>query len=206
MAAIKKSTNSPALTRAANKRAAIIHAGARLMYQKGYHGTSIKDIVDAVEMPKGSFYNYFPSKEEFTIEALEYYTQNRLEEFGNGLKDTSISPVKRIGAIFRNNPDRLSSLDFTPMSFMEKISTELNFSHPEICGIVNNLFDSFRDAVTNCLIEAQRQNEVCKEKNATELAEFILYAWHGAMLHAEHPDDKDTVNEFCNILERDLLV
>lgn len=206
MVVTRKSTNSPTLTRAAGKRAAIINAGSRLMYQKGYHGTSIKDIVDAVSIPKGSFYNYFQSKEEFTIEALEYYMDARLEEFSNDLCDASLSPVKRICTIFRSNPDRFSSREFTPMSFMSKISSELKISHPDIYEMVNNIFNSFRDAVARCLVEAQEKGEICKEKNTIILADFILFAWHGALLHADDPDDKDAINEFCNILERDLLV
>jgi TetR/AcrR family transcriptional repressor of nem operon len=199
-------TDKQPLSRAARKRAEIIHAGSRLMYQQGYHGTSIKDIVNAAGIPKGSFYNYFSSKEEFTMEALEYYTQSRLQEFCADLNNSSISPANRIGTIFRSNPDRFSSREFTPMSFMSKISTELKISHPVIGDMINNLFNAFRDAIANCLSEAQSNGEIASTKDVTKLADFILYAWHGALLHADDPDDKNAIEDFCLVLERDLLV
>ncbi|MBL4709818.1 MAG: helix-turn-helix transcriptional regulator [Flavobacteriales bacterium] len=44
-----------------------------IMWSKGYNATSVNDIVKAAEVPKGSFYFYFKSKEDFAIKALEKY-------------------------------------------------------------------------------------------------------------------------------------
>ncbi len=91
------------------------------------------------------------------------------------------------------------------MSFMHKICTELKISHSIFAEIANNFFDAFRDAIASCLADAQNQGELSKEKDTTMLANFILYLWHGVLLHTADHDDEDAINEFCNILERDLL-
>ena len=52
-----------------DKRSSILDAGAALMLRKGYHGTGIQKIVDAAGVPKGSFYNYLKSKEDFALAA-----------------------------------------------------------------------------------------------------------------------------------------
>lgn len=49
----------------------IINATLRLFSQKGYDGTSIKDIADLAGIPKSLFYHYFKSKSEI----LEYVIQ-----------------------------------------------------------------------------------------------------------------------------------
>ena len=36
-----------------------------MFMEQGYHGTGIQEVVDKVGIPKGSFYNYFKSKEDF---------------------------------------------------------------------------------------------------------------------------------------------
>ncbi len=38
-----------------------------------YNATSVNDIVKAADVPKGSFYFYFKSKEDFVVKALEKY-------------------------------------------------------------------------------------------------------------------------------------
>lgn len=46
------------------KKRNVIDKAHELFSEKGYHGTSIQDILDHSSISKGSFYNYFPSKGE----------------------------------------------------------------------------------------------------------------------------------------------
>ena len=46
----------------ANRRGDIIRAAGRLFHQKGYNGTTIRDIADAVNMRSGSPFYHFKSK------------------------------------------------------------------------------------------------------------------------------------------------
>lgn len=46
------------------KKKQILDAAAKVFCEKGYHGTTVKDIVDEAEISVGSFYFYFKSKEE----------------------------------------------------------------------------------------------------------------------------------------------
>ncbi|OUS39938.1 TetR family transcriptional regulator, partial [Oleispira antarctica] len=49
--------------RSEQTREALIEAGIEQLSRHGYHGTGIKQILDEVSVPKGSFYNFFASKE-----------------------------------------------------------------------------------------------------------------------------------------------
>ena len=51
----------------------IIEEAVKLFAEKGYHATSVQEIVEKCEMAKGSFYNYFKSKEELLISVFKYY-------------------------------------------------------------------------------------------------------------------------------------
>ncbi len=54
-------------------RQRLLQHGMSAFLQQGYHGTGIKQVLDEVGVPKGSFYNYFASKEAFGAAAIEYY-------------------------------------------------------------------------------------------------------------------------------------
>ena len=52
------------------RRQEILYAGLSLFIQKGYSGTTIKDIAGAVGMSAGLMFHYFASKEELYLELL----------------------------------------------------------------------------------------------------------------------------------------
>lgn len=64
----------------ANRRGDIIRAAGRLFRQKGYNGTTIRDIADAVGMRSGSPFYHFRSKHEIlfcvTTEGIEMMLKN----------------------------------------------------------------------------------------------------------------------------------
>jgi AcrR family transcriptional regulator len=52
------------------RRSELTRQAARLFAQKGYHGTSIGDIAEALGVQKGSLYSHITSKEDLLYEAL----------------------------------------------------------------------------------------------------------------------------------------
>jgi AcrR family transcriptional regulator len=53
-----------------NMRIELLHAAAKLFRKKGFHGTSMQDIAEAVGILKGSIYYHFNSKNEIFREVL----------------------------------------------------------------------------------------------------------------------------------------
>lgn len=51
----------------------IIESAIKLFAKKGFHFTSIQDIVDDCGISKGGFYNYFSAKEELHFAIFQYY-------------------------------------------------------------------------------------------------------------------------------------
>src|SRR5438309_10599210 len=49
----------------------ILTAAARIFREKGYHGTSVQDIAEAVGLLKGSLYHYIRSKEQLLARLFE---------------------------------------------------------------------------------------------------------------------------------------
>lgn len=76
-----------------NKKEAIILTAARLIHEHGYNHVGIKSILDELNIPKGSFYYYFKSKEDLGIAIIELYINDtsdcldHCEKNLKGLKD-----------------------------------------------------------------------------------------------------------------------
>ncbi|EQA53049.1 TetR/AcrR family transcriptional regulator [Leptospira kmetyi] len=55
-----------------SSRERLIQTTGRLLQEKGYHGTGLKDILKLSETPSGSLYHHFPDgKEELTAAAIQ---------------------------------------------------------------------------------------------------------------------------------------
>ena len=52
------------------RRSELTRQAARLFAQKGYHGTSIGDIADALGVQKGSLYSHIASKSRSCFESI----------------------------------------------------------------------------------------------------------------------------------------
>lgn len=78
-------------------RLRILDAAATLIAERGYHRTSIDDVIDLASLSgKSHFYHYFRSKEQLGLEVLE----RRLERFAGKeagiLGDRSREPMDRL--------------------------------------------------------------------------------------------------------------
>jgi AcrR family transcriptional regulator len=52
-------------------REAILESAAQVFRQKGFHGASMADIADAVQLQKASLYHHFSSKQDILLELLD---------------------------------------------------------------------------------------------------------------------------------------
>ena len=96
-----KRVRQAALAREPGAREEEIRAAAfRIFREKGYHGTSMQDIADAVGLLKGSLYHYIRSKEELLGRLFEGALESTLTELGE-IAQRGDSPSARLQDMVR---------------------------------------------------------------------------------------------------------
>ncbi|RPF54134.1 TetR/AcrR family transcriptional regulator [Aquisalibacillus elongatus] len=63
-----------------DKKQQIIESSIKLFAKKGFHSTSVQQIVNEANVAKGSFYNYFESKEDLMVSIYDYYFVTIMEK------------------------------------------------------------------------------------------------------------------------------
>ena len=81
--------------RGRERREQLITCAARLFAERGYHPTSVADIVAALGVGKGVFYWYFASKEELLAELLKASNHDLRKRQQQAIGDEP-DPVRRI--------------------------------------------------------------------------------------------------------------
>ncbi|MFJ3048700.1 MULTISPECIES: TetR/AcrR family transcriptional regulator [Pseudomonas nitroreducens/multiresinivorans group] len=185
-----------------DKRDLILAKGSLAMTRSGYHGTGVQDIVQAAGIPKGSFYHYFDSKEDFALQALEHLYAPRLARYAEALGNPALGPRARILTYYREllaHFARQEKLQYH--CFIGSLSFEMAELSPPIAERVDVILQQSIDTLRDCLADAQRAGELPASENVEQLAEFIGNAWQGVLARMKVSASLKPVERFIERLE-----
>ena len=76
----------------------VLDRAVGLFAERGFAGTSLKDVADAVGLSRPAIYYYFPSKDALLEELLTGVTVSAARILENVEKRSDLSPIEKIGA------------------------------------------------------------------------------------------------------------
>ena len=159
----------------------ILQIGAEIIHRKGYNHTGIQEILNAAQVPKGSFYNYFKSKEDFGLHVIDYFS-NHFNQLSKGvLEDSSVPPLERVRRVLEGFKDYFKSNDFSNGCPIGNLSQEMGDLSPIFREKLKQAFDIMVDSYANVLTEAQKAGEISAQLDVKETGYFIIASWHGAL-------------------------
>lgn len=182
------------------KKEAILLAGMDVMKRRGYNGTSVKDIVEAAGVPKGSFYNYFESKEVFALDALDYAASQGQQTAEAILGNRDIAPLARLQGYFENTIERACSAEFKEGCFIGNMCQEMADTSDTIRAAVNRKLKQLRNLIAETITEANNAGKTNRSVDPQQAAEFILNAWEGAIMRAKAAQCREPLDAFLAML------
>lgn len=168
-----------------DKKEAILLAGMEVMKATGYNGTSVKHIVDAAGVPKGSFYNYFDSKEQFAIEAIEYASIEGREHAAIILEDASILPAERLTRFFNGSLDCATDNEFKQGCFLGNMCQEMADASDDIRIALDLALNRLTAMLADTIKVGQQDGTINALHDAGTVAEFLFNGWEGALMRAK---------------------
>ncbi|WP_280395842.1 TetR family transcriptional regulator C-terminal domain-containing protein [Nocardia brasiliensis] len=184
--------------RSGDTRQLLVEEGAAGFLSSGYHGTGIKQVLDKVGVPKGSFYNYFDSKESFGRAVIEHHSlcvqRNLTEAFG-----AAADPISGLRAFFGRLMDEFVAADFTGGCLIANLGGELEGSEL-LRESLSSAWGAWRDRVAEQLRAAQTAGQIRADIDATELADLLLESWEGAVIRMKIDRTLDPLHKCLNRL------
>ncbi len=179
----------------------ILTTGIDLFIKKGYHNVGLKEILNKAEVPKGSFYYYFDSKEDFGVQVISKYSSIGLLDYKSLLEEKSLSPKNRIIQLYINKIDYFQLKECTQGCLMGNSSNELSDVSESFRNVIAQEFNHWQDVLEKCIIEAQEVDEIDKNVESKMLASFILNSWEGALLRMKCEKTIDPLHNFISGLK-----
>jgi TetR/AcrR family transcriptional repressor of nem operon len=185
-----------------DKRDLILAKGAEVMTRRGYHGAGVQEIVQAAGVPKGSFYHYFASKEEFALQALQQVYGPRLQRYAQALENPALSPRARIVGYYGELVEhfaRQEKLEYH--CFIGSLSFEMAELSPTLGAEIDAILQRSADILQACLEQAQAVGELAADEDCRSLASFITSAWQGALTRLKVANSTRALADFMQRLQ-----
>jgi TetR/AcrR family transcriptional repressor of nem operon len=163
-------------------RERILSIGQTLVSGRGFSALGLSEILTKAEVPKGSFYHYFQSKEGFGVALLERYFGNYLLHASTLLEDESIPVKERLLTYFSNWRKVAAGCECPNMCLAVKLAAEVaDLSEPMRLALAAGM-QRITAQIASTISTAQSQAQFPAEINAIQLAESLYGMWVGASL------------------------
>lgn len=160
----------------------LLNHGVALLMQQGYHGTGLQEILDAVQVPKGSFYNYFGSKENFAAEIIGHYIEPYLTQLENYLNESEGDAFLALERYLNEGIAELEKTQFKGGCLLGNLTGEIGDTSDVCRNALQIALNRYRDVWEIGFRRAQKEGSIRTDKTAREIADLWVNSWQGALL------------------------
>jgi len=177
-----------------------LNQGVTLFMGQGYHGTGLQEILDAVNIPKGSFYNYFDSKEDFGADVIQHYIGPFITQLARHLDDSDTDALGAIRVYFDELIIELENNEFRGGCLLGNLMGELGDTSQVCQKSLQAAVRRYRELLQFGLEKAQQQGAVRLDKSAEEMADLLINSWQGALLRMKIEKSSAPIKQCCHNL------
>lgn len=197
---VNQKTSTSSLSKKGNEtRAALIRSGVELMTTYGYISANIESILKQVGVPKGSFYYYFKSKEEFGKAIIASYDSFFAYKLDKHLTNLSIeSPIARIKAFYEDAKYGMAKYNFNRGCLIGELIQEESLLPDGYAILLEKVLQNWQVKIENCLLLAQSLKEIKVDFDCKSLSEFFWLGWEGAVTRSKLLKNSNPLDIFIN--------
>jgi TetR/AcrR family transcriptional regulator, transcriptional repressor for nem operon len=163
----------------------LLQVGLRRIRSLGYAATGVKEILDEADVPKGSFYHHFASKEAFAKEVLALYVRGENERAAKLLGEGKAAPLRRLRRYFEELIAIYGPTATISGCLMGNLSLEMADHSDSIQSLLHQSYANWQTAVAVVLQEAIDRGDLARSAKPEELAGFLLNSYEGALLRSK---------------------
>lgn len=183
----------------------LVSEGMRQLLAHGYEGVGIGPILKAVSVPKGSFYYFFQSKDDFVVAVIEAYEDKYRQMREAFFSDVSRPPLARLNAYFEALEQEWR--DDTPYAgcLYGVIAQTAAGRSAIVLDALATAFERWEKSIRELLAMAQHNGDIAASEDIDDLAACIVEAYEGAIIRAKAKQGVAAFARFRNVGLKRLL-
>ncbi len=161
------------LNKSETTRQHILDTSFELVLHKGFVGVGLQEILKACDVPKGSFYHYFASKEAFGCALLEQYMANykvRMEQLWQHSEQSAHARLMALWQAWIDDPVHGS---WAENCLIVKLAAEVSDLSEDMRQILNDGVHKLTQRLALLLKEGQQEGSIPKHIEPLKTAQVM---------------------------------
>ena len=199
-------------SRPSEQRQRILQAAARVFAERGYHGTSVRDLAAEVGLSPSSLYNYFPGKEDI-LHALQTEAFATLIEAAEATLSTEREPEARLYLFVAHHLRYVADNPHVMRVLVHEASSLPKDRRREVRESKERYFELGRTILTEVLAAGCAEAPGRGEEDSRELERLTytlfgalnwVYGWYDATHHGAPGELARTIHRLvlCGVVAR----
>lgn len=178
---------------ATDVRRHILEVAQPLLLRKGFTAVGLTEVLAAAQVPKGSFYHYFPSKENFGEAVLEAYFADYLARMDAMLAQPGTA-AQRLIDFFRDWLDSQTGDEAQSRCLAVKLGAEVCDLSESMRAALERGTRGVIERLARCIEAGRTDGSIPAAPNAQAVAVSLYQSWLGASLLAKITHDREPLH------------
>lgn len=176
----------------------LLRRGMTLFYKQGFHGTTVDGILAAAEVPKGSFYHHFGSKDAFGQAVLDRYMAFQIDLLDKWAAKKGLTTTQKLVGYFKEMSGIFVKSGYQRACLAGKFSSEIAATSELFREQLGGQMHAWQQRVIGLLRQGQERGDVRTDQSAEQLADAVLSLIQGAFVITLSTRDKHTLTSATN--------
>jgi TetR/AcrR family transcriptional regulator, transcriptional repressor for nem operon len=175
---------------------AALDAATELFWRKGYEAASMRELLDAMGIGRGSFYDTFGDKHTLFLSALDRFQDVRTSWVEDVLRGDGLDGIEEV---FRRSLDGLFQFQPPRGCLLANSAVELAPHDPEVAARISGYIRRTEDAFRGALVRARDRGEIPSDSDPRALSRFLVNTLHGLRVLARAGTDRETLEDTVGV-------
>lgn len=199
-------TAAKSQARAGNEtRAELIRVGGDIIAHRGFNSTGINAVLKEAGVPKGSFYYYFASKEDFGLAVIDGFAAEYNAQLDRTLGNRALPPLERIRHYLDMGIADMQSCNYCRGCLIGNLGQELAGQNESFRLRLDSIFSNWQARFAECLEEARERGEIGTDTDPRALAQLLQMGWQGATLRSKVSKSVEPMEQFASMFFEQIL-
>ena len=182
----------------ASARVRLIKAGVELLTKKGFASAGIEEILSMVQLPKGSFYHYFESKEAFGIVLIKSYFNRFDKRLDTRFSKEDFTPIEQTQDFILIARANMKKYNLSRGCLVGNLGQEMAVLPNSFRKIKIGVLNQWQFKTASCLRRSQETGEIALDLDCDALAAAFWIGWEGAVLRTKLKRSADPIDLFLS--------
>jgi TetR/AcrR family transcriptional repressor of nem operon len=185
-----------------NPREMLLRAAGKLFQDVGYVQASIYRIASAVNAPKGTFYNYFRSKEDLASRLVDRQFEALHESLSRTGRSASHQLKEHCSFLALEPP----AVEVAPLQLLATLAAEATAIPVAVTQRIASGTDIWITHVSDVISLAQIEGETSTAQDPRKLASLLVTCWYGAIVRRKSDPSVKLLDDFLPFFIRSGIV